>query len=47
MGCDSTPNTSGQPYLTLNSKYKIPQYGLGVYEIKGDDQNRKSMLISF
>ena len=22
-----------QPYLELNSKYKIPQYGFGIYQI--------------
>lgn len=30
-----------QPYLTLNSKYKIPQYGLGVYQIVGDEATEK------
>ena len=47
MGCDSTPNTSGQPYLTLNSKYKIPQYGLGVYEIPGDEKTKEACLEAF
>ena len=31
-----------QTYLTLNSKYKIPQFGLGVYEIKGDEATEKA-----
>ena len=26
-----------QPYLTLNSNYKIPQYGLGVFQIEGNE----------
>ena len=41
MSCTSSPNVVGsssnlsnQPYLTLNSNYKIPQYGLGVYQIE-------------
>ena len=51
MGCNSDiwennilPN---QPYLELNSKYKIPQYGFGVYEIKGDDDTEKACLTAF
>ena len=36
-----------QPYLELNSKHKIPQYGLGVYEIKGDDATEKACLSAF
>ena len=36
-----------QPYLELNSKHKIPQYGLGVYEIKGDDAAEKACLSAF
>ena len=53
MGCDSSQNVkegsplSNQPYLTLNSKYKIPQYGLGVYQIEGDDATEKACLEAF
>ena len=36
-----------QPYLELNSKHKIPQYGLGVYQIKGDDAAEKACLSAF
>jgi len=36
-----------QPYLTLNSKYKIPQYGLGVYQIVGDEATEKACLAAF
>ena len=36
-----------QPYLTLNSKYKIPQYGLGVYQIEGDEATEKACLAAF
>jgi diketogulonate reductase-like aldo/keto reductase len=36
-----------QPYLLLNSKYKIPQYGLGVYQIKGDEATEKACLEAF
>ena len=36
-----------QTYLTLNSKYKIPQFGLGVYEIKGDEATEKACLEAF
>ena len=39
MGCDSSVRENkslpNQPYLELNSKYKIPQYGFGVYQIQG------------
>ena len=51
MGCDSNiredkvlPN---QPYLQLNSKYKIPQYGFGVYQIQGDEATEKACLSAF
>ena len=53
MGCDSSLNIkegsllSNQPYLTLNSKYKIPQYGLGVYQIEGDEATEKACLEAF
>ena len=36
-----------QPYLLLNSKYKIPQYGLGVYQIEGDEATEKACLEAF
>ena len=36
-----------QPYLTMNSKYKIPQYGLGVYQISGDEATEKACLEAF
>lgn len=36
-----------QPYLTLNSKYKIPQQGLGVYQIVGDEATEKACLAAF
>ena len=35
------------PYLTLNSNYKIPQFGLGVYQIKGDELTEKACLAAF
>ncbi len=52
MGCDSsnvreTSILKNQPYLELNSKYKIPQYGFGVYEIKGDEATEKACLSAF
>ena len=49
MGCDSIPREglSNQPYLELNSKHKIPQYGFGVYEIKGDEATEKACLSAF
>jgi diketogulonate reductase-like aldo/keto reductase len=40
-------NLSNQPYLELNSKHKIPQYGFGVYEIKGDEATEKACLEAF
>ena len=36
-----------QTYLTLNSKYKIPQIGLGVYQIQGDEETQKACLEAF
>ena len=36
-----------QTYLTMNSKYKIPQYGLGVYQIQGDEATEKACLTAF
>lgn len=38
---------ANQTYLTLNSKYKIPQYGLGVYQIQGDEATEKACLTAF
>ena len=47
MGCDSSVREDksliNQPYLKLNSKYKIPQYGLGVYQIQGDESKEKAL----
>ena len=36
-----------QPYLTMNSNHKIPQYGLGVYQITGDEATEKACLEAF
>lgn len=36
-----------QTYLTMNSKYKIPQFGLGVYQISGDAETEKACLEAF
>ena len=36
-----------QTYLTMNSKYKIPQFGLGVYQIPGDAETEKACLEAF
>ena len=52
MGCATTKTKESseiknQPYLELNSKYKIPQYGFGVYEIKGDEATKKACLSAF
>ncbi len=52
MGCATTKTIESnelknQPYLELNSKYKIPQYGFGVYEIKGDEATEKACLSAF
>ena len=51
MGCDSgikeNKALASQPYLELNSKFKIPQYGFGVYEIKGDEETEKACLSAF
>ena len=38
---------ANQTYLTMNSKYKIPQYGLGVYQIQGDEATEKACLTAF
>ena len=51
MGCDSSvrenKSLANQPYLELNSKYKIPQYGFGVYQIQGDEATEKACLSAF
>ena len=51
MGCDSNiredKSLPNQPYLQLNSKYKIPQYGFGVYQIQGDEATEKACLSAF
>ena len=36
-----------QTYLTMNSKYKIPQYGFGVYQMQGDEATEKACLTAF
>ena len=36
-----------QTYLTMNSKYKIPQFGSGVYQIPGDAETEKAFLEAF
>ena len=33
-----------QPYLTLNSNFLIPQFGLGVFQINGDEATEKACL---
>ena len=38
---------TNQPYLELNSGYKIPQYGLGVYQIEGNEATEKACLAAF
>ena len=38
---------TNQPYLQLNSGYKIPQYGLGVYQIEGNEATEKACLAAF
>lgn len=36
-----------QTYITLNNGSKIPQFGLGVYMIKGDENTKKVCLEAF
>ena len=36
-----------QTFLTLNSNYLIPQFGLGVYQIEGDLEAEKACLAAF
>ena len=52
MGCNSSnvetsKTKTNQPYLQLNSGYKIPQYGLGVYQIEGNEATEKACLAAF
>ena len=50
MGCSSSnleTSKTNQPYLKLNSGYKIPQYGLGVYQIEGNEATEKACLAAF
>ena len=52
MGCNSSnietsTGKTNQPYLKLNSGYKIPQYGLGVYQIEGNEATEKACLAAF
>ena len=36
-----------QTFLTLNSNYLIPQFGLGVYQIPTDEETEKACLAAF
>ena len=36
-----------QTYLTLNNGCKIPQFGLGVYMVQGDEATKKNCLEAF
>jgi diketogulonate reductase-like aldo/keto reductase len=36
-----------QTYITLNDGNKIPQFGLGVFQIPGDEETRKACLEAF
>ena len=52
MGCNSSnvetsKTKTNQPYLKLNSGYKIPQYGLGVFQIEGNEATEKACLAAF
>ena len=51
MGCNSNvreeKHIAKMPFLELNSKFKIPQFGFGVYEIKGDEATEKACLSAF
>ena len=51
MGCNSNvreeKHITKMPFLELNSKFKIPQFGFGVYEIKGDEATEKVCLSAF
>jgi diketogulonate reductase-like aldo/keto reductase len=44
---ETSKTKSNQPYLKLNSGYKIPQYGLGVYQIEGNEATEKACLAAF
>lgn len=36
-----------QTYLVLNDGWKIPQFGLGVYLIQGDEKTKEKCLEAF
>ena len=36
-----------QTFLKLNSNFFIPQFGLGVYQIPGDEETEKACLVAF
>ena len=44
---ETSKEKTNQPYLKLNSGYKIPQYGLGVYQIEGNEATEKACLAAF
>lgn len=38
---------NNQPYVTLNTGAKIPQLGLGVFQITGDEATKKAVMEAF
>ena len=40
-------NTIEQTYITLNDGNKIPQFGLGVFQISGDEMTKEACLEAF
>jgi diketogulonate reductase-like aldo/keto reductase len=40
-------NTMEQTYITLNDGNKIPQFGLGVFQIPGDEKTKEACLEAF
>lgn len=36
-----------QTYITLNDGNKIPQFGLGVFQIRGDEKTKEACLGAF
>ena len=40
-------NTMEQTYITLNDGNKIPQFGLGVFQISGDEMTKEACLEAF
>ena len=40
-------NTMEQTYITLNDGNKIPQFGLGVFQISGDEKTKEACLEAF